>query len=446
MNRNGTEHKAVTGANAMAFGGKLSPDGQRVLYLQIEVPKGKAEHPGALRKLVVVDVATGNAMPVEGVPLHAYLQEFCWSPDGKRIAYTWREIHASEGSDMHMAVPPARAVPTESFLVVCDPDGKHRSTIATAKGANEWTVTIGHLEWVLIADKSGSSDAEKLAQLARAMKAERDPNVRRRILEKAVQIPGPDLEKFLIGVVTDEEDAGLRSEAATKLGLMGSDNCFPTLVKVARSDRTSLMIIGDVGGQSSARRAATFAIAELAARFPKLAGNATKELRALPAVDDANDGQGLADARLQALFQITRDNTLLTPFYERLKSANAKTREHGVVAFQFLKLKTAPIEITNALEDSDSGVRSWAALVLGRIADPKTRSALMAVAGNTKEDVSVRCNSIHSLGQMKAAAAADLMEKLLTDPSPAVQTNAAIALYRITGKKAKQFPEGYMAD
>jgi hypothetical protein len=47
---------------------------------------------------------------------------------------------------------------------------------------------------------------------------------------------------------------------------------------------------------------------------------------------------------------------------------------------------------------------------------------------------------------MKLASAAESMEKLLTDPDHRVQTQAAIALYRITGKKVKQFPEGYKAD
>lgn len=32
---------------------------------------------------------------------------------------------------------------------------------------------------------------------------------------------------------------------------------------------------------------------------------------------------------------------------------------------------------------------------------------------------------------------------LLADPTPNVQTCAAIALYRITGKRVRQFSEGY---
>jgi hypothetical protein len=44
---------------------------------------------------------------------------FCWSPDGKCIAHGWREQ------------TPAPGQPTESHLVVADPDGSNSVTIAT---------------------------------------------------------------------------------------------------------------------------------------------------------------------------------------------------------------------------------------------------------------------------------------------------------------------------
>jgi hypothetical protein len=47
---------------------------------------------------------------------------------------------------------------------------------------------------------------------------------------------------------------------------------------------------------------------------------------------------------------------------------------------------------------------------------------------------------------MKIASTAEAMEKLLPDAEAIVQTNAAIALYRITGKKVKQLPDGYKTD
>ena len=290
------------------------------------------------------------------------------------------------------------------------------------------------------------TDEAKFVHIARVMKDEKAVMLRRKILDAAIQIPGPELETILAGLVTTDEDAGIRSQAATTLGKVGSEKQLATLEEVARNDRTSSISIGDVGGQSSARRAATFAIAELAARFPKLADDAAAKLRELPVKDDPKDHEGLADARIQALYQITRDDMLLKTFYERLKSKDAAVRVDGVVAFQFLKLKAAPAEVAAALKDPSPDVRSWAALVLGRIGDPKTAEALMATAGDAKEENSVRCNAVLSLGQMKTAAAAGLMEKLLTDSQPSVQSNAAVALYRITGKKVKQFSEGYNAD
>jgi HEAT repeat protein len=291
-----------------------------------------------------------------------------------------------------------------------------------------------------------ATDPGKFKHIARAMKGERDPNLRRRILEIASALRGPELDKFLTDVLTSDADAGLRSLAATILGRTGSEKCLGTLAQAAAKDRTTQMSIGDVGGESSARRAATFAIARLAARFPRLTDDAVARLRALPVVDNPRDNEGLFDARLQALYQITRDKALLEPFYERLKSADPKVRMRGVVAFRLLELKRAPTEIIDALKDPSSEVRSWAALVLGEIGDLKVAQALMKVAGDTKEDIGVRCNAIGSLGHMKAPGAGSLMEKLLADTHPRVRTNAAVTLYRITGKKVKEFPRGYRTE
>ena len=116
----------------------LSPDGKRVLY-QVMVAKeetpaekkarqeagGRAPDP--TRVLTVFDVTTGKAAPVADVPLNADIQGYCWSPDAKRIAYTWREVHAGKPEDN-------RDKETESHLVVCDSDGKNQKTIATEKG------------------------------------------------------------------------------------------------------------------------------------------------------------------------------------------------------------------------------------------------------------------------------------------------------------------------
>src|SRR5205085_1368016 len=121
-------------------------------------------------------------------------------------------------------------------------------------------------------------------------------------------------------------------------------------------------------------------------------------------------------------------------------------RERGVVAFRFLERRTAPSEVVRTLTDEDAQVRAWAVLVLGEIADPASIPSLIAVAEDIKLDAGLRCGAVSALGQMRAAAAADGLRKLLKDEQAAVQTAAAIALYRITGEKAPQFPEGYNAE
>jgi HEAT repeat protein len=212
----------------------------------------------------------------------------------------------------------------------------------------------------------------KLAVLTRLMKSKPSVEVRRAALDLGTPLPAPERDAFLTGVLAGDEDAGIRSRAATLLGSHGSEKCLPALARAAATDRTTAIEVGCIRGQSSARRAATFAIADLAARFPKLADDAAARLRALEPADEPK-GEGLADARLQALYQVTGDATLLKPFYERLRSRDARVRVEGVVAFRFFKLKAAPPELVAALKDDDPEVRSWAALVVGEIEGPAKR-------------------------------------------------------------------------
>lgn len=212
--------------------------------------------------------------------------------------------------------------------------------------------------------------AGKFAVLRRLMSDEPNADIRRVILYATPQLPGPELDGFFTGVLGKDPDAGNRSQAATALGCLGSEKCLETLVRAAGSDPTTDVRAGCLRGRSSARRAATFALAELAARFPRLADEAKAKLRSLQPAADPRDGEQLADARLQALYQVTRDETLLQPFYQRLRSPEARVRIDGVVAFRFLKLGAAPPEVVAALKDADPEVRSWAALVVGEIGHP----------------------------------------------------------------------------
>ena len=288
--------------------------------------------------------------------------------------------------------------------------------------------------------------AGKAAVLAKAYAAEPSPDVRRVVFDSLPTTPDAALDAFLTGVLAGDADAGLRSLAAKGLGAQGTARSLPALATAAAGDQTTEFQMGCMVGKGTARRAATFAIAELAGRHPDIKDKATAVLKALTPPADPKDNESLANARVQALYQVTREETLLAPFTEQLRSKDAKVREHGAVALQYFKLTSAPPELVAALTDPAEGVRSWAGLVLGGIGDPKTVPALMAQAGDAKKDVGSRCNAIHALGRMKSAPATDLVRKLLADENPAVQSQAAIALYRLTGEKVKQFPSGYNAD
>ena len=274
-----------------------------------------------------------------------------------------------------------------------------------------------------------------------------DPSVevRAKGVASAARLPAADVDLFSAEVLAKEEDSGLRGDAASLLGKHGTEKSLTLLAQAAGNDKTSECVRGCIAIRSSARRSATFALADLAARFPALQVTAERELRNLKPAEP-QDGEQLADARLQALYQVTHEAALLKPFYDRLASSEVKTRESGVVAFRFLRLKVAPPELVATLKDENEDVRSWGALVLGEIRDAKTAPRLLEVAADPREAYGVRCNAIQAIGRMKVVTLADPLRKLLADEQTAIQAQAAIALYRLTGEKTKQFPPGYPAE
>jgi len=139
-NRDGSEHTPVGDAKTISGVGRLSPDGKRVLCYWSEGPD--KEKKGALIKarLAVIDVATRKVTKVADTPLNGELHEYCWSPDGKRIAFTWREIHDGKPEDVINKE-------TESHLIVCDPDGQNQKTVVTEKGQGQYHATISGLDW-----------------------------------------------------------------------------------------------------------------------------------------------------------------------------------------------------------------------------------------------------------------------------------------------------------
>ncbi len=138
MNLDGTEHKALTDEKGTTGLGVPSPGGARVLCLDLPLPVWSGR--SAPRTLVLLDAATEKRALVDGIPLNAELRGFCWSPDGTKIAYTWRQVHDGTQEELSRKE-------TESHLVVADPDGRNPRTILTEKGAGQWVDTLGTPDW-----------------------------------------------------------------------------------------------------------------------------------------------------------------------------------------------------------------------------------------------------------------------------------------------------------
>jgi len=107
----------ITSADEVAFNGRLSPDGRRLLcQVGPKPPKGQRSPV----QLCVIDLSTKKRTMVdEPGNTHGY----CWSPDGSRIAYTWQRLLEK----------PAEVAQRETLLLTCDRDGGNRKIVTSRK-------------------------------------------------------------------------------------------------------------------------------------------------------------------------------------------------------------------------------------------------------------------------------------------------------------------------
>jgi sugar lactone lactonase YvrE len=103
----------ITDENEIATGGKLSRDGQKLLFQSTPTP-GKGET--ARTRLYVLDLASGKRFAIDEP---GEVSGYCWSPDGSRVAYTWQQSLDR----------PKESPLREIVLYTADPDGKNRKAV-----------------------------------------------------------------------------------------------------------------------------------------------------------------------------------------------------------------------------------------------------------------------------------------------------------------------------
>ncbi len=108
----------------------------------MKLPEGIPEKPIDENKRLYLQLIGGKVAELPDVPLNAEIQGFSWSPDGKKIAYTWRQVHAEKAE-----AGKVDERETESHLCICDADGKNHKTILSEKGTGQWMITLSSVDW-----------------------------------------------------------------------------------------------------------------------------------------------------------------------------------------------------------------------------------------------------------------------------------------------------------
>jgi dipeptidyl aminopeptidase/acylaminoacyl peptidase len=108
--------------------GRFSPDGRHVLY----VTGGRPTY----GHVFVTDLSGAKPVQVTNHP-NCELMGACWSPDGNRIAYAWRERDPEAKFNQ----------PTESHLMTVRADGSDVQTLMTETAANPGLLTLHAPDW-----------------------------------------------------------------------------------------------------------------------------------------------------------------------------------------------------------------------------------------------------------------------------------------------------------
>jgi Tol biopolymer transport system component len=115
VKRDGSDVRRIERVESGLFG-RFSPDGKSVLYVGTREKDREA--------LFVAEVAGGKPRQVsQELNGHLDILGYCWSPDGKRIAYVWNNSPEDRTETQE----------TETFLMVVDADGRNPAAVLSEK-------------------------------------------------------------------------------------------------------------------------------------------------------------------------------------------------------------------------------------------------------------------------------------------------------------------------
>jgi Tol biopolymer transport system component len=149
ISRDGKDVKKLCEVHSEGPDPRVSPDGTKILFRDKDPDEKPGKDLPKLFRLYVYDIKAKTGTKLQEVPLDAFIIGYCWSPDGKRLAYTWKQVKPGVPLTLNTdnMNDPKVNTETESHLIICDATGKNPKTVMSVKAQAAPTITLGGVDW-----------------------------------------------------------------------------------------------------------------------------------------------------------------------------------------------------------------------------------------------------------------------------------------------------------
>ena len=124
----------------------LSPDGKTLLLIDADPARADANKWGCSQRVYRIDVRSKKREPLDGFPDNGQAHGVAWSPDGKKLAYCWKQLHADLLKKDTFSADDT-VIETEAFVITADADGGNPKTVVSEKGNFAINPILGTIDW-----------------------------------------------------------------------------------------------------------------------------------------------------------------------------------------------------------------------------------------------------------------------------------------------------------